>query len=271
MISIFSAVNRATILTALSAACLLASTSSHASQMMTGVELMDQINATLEKQSINGKPLVNPKQKFIACEEHLNIAPLFKSWKTVKLTCPSNDQWRLLVRVKMISADKTLSSGSASQDVIPLPKPKPASHKPQPTQTQAQAQAQAHHHLQAVALSRSLTKGEMITASDVIMIPITKQQNTGIFIDPDDLIGRRVKTAIHTNKPVYSHQLEPFYMVEQKKPVTIAFSHQGIYVEVAGVSLENGQFGEIIKVENLSSGKTVFGKVIANRKISPIH
>ena len=267
MISIFSAVNRATILTALSAACLLASTSSHASQMMTGVELMDQINATLEKQSINGKPLVNPKQKFIACEEHLNIAPLFKSWKTVKLTCPSNDQWRLLVRVKMISADKTLSSGSASQDVITLPKPKPATHKPQPTQTQAQA----HHHLQAVALSRSLTKGEMITASDVIMIPITKQQNTGIFIDPDDLIGRRVKTAIHTNKPVYSHQLEPFYMVEQKKPVTIAFSNQGIYVEVAGVSLENGQFGEIIKVENLSSGKTVFGKVIANRKISPIN
>jgi flagella basal body P-ring formation protein FlgA len=60
-------------------------------------------------------------------------------------------------------------------------------------------------------------------------------------------------------------------MVEQKQPVTIAFSHQGIYVEVSGVSLENGQFGEIIKVENLSSGKTVFGKVIANRKISPIH
>jgi flagella basal body P-ring formation protein FlgA len=60
-------------------------------------------------------------------------------------------------------------------------------------------------------------------------------------------------------------------MVEQKKPVTIAFSNQGIYVEVDGVSLENGQFGEIIKVENLSSGKTVFGKVIANRKISPIH
>ena len=263
MISIFSAVNRTTILTALSAACLLASTSSHASQMMTGVELMDQINVTLEKQSINGKPLVNPKQKFIACDEHLNIAPLFQSWKTVKLTCPSNDQWRLLVRVKMISDDKISSSGSSSQDVMPLPKPKPASHKPQP--------AQAHHHLKAVALSRSLTKGEMITASDVIMIPITKQQNTGIFIDPDDLIGRRVKTAIHTNKPVYSHQLEPSYMVEQKQPVTIAFSHQGIYVEVAGVSLENGQFGEIIKVENLSSGKTVFGKVIANRKISPIH
>ena len=261
MISIFSAVNRATILTALSAACLLASTSSHASQMMTGVELLDQINATLEKQSINGEPLVNPKQNFIACEEHLNIAPLFQSWKTLKLTCPSNDQWRLLVRVKMISADKISSSGSSSQDAIPVPKPKPASHKPQ----------QTHHHLQAVALSRSLAKGEVIIASDVIMIPITKQQNTGIFIDPDDLIGRRVKTAIHTNKPVYSHQLEPFYMVEQKKPVTIAFSHQGIYVEVAGVSLENGQFGEIIKVENLSSGKTVFGKVIANRKISPIH
>ena len=29
---------------------------------------------------------------------------------------------------------------------------------------------------------------------------------------------------------------------------------------MSGVSLENGQFGEVIKAENLSSGKTVFEK-----------
>ncbi len=68
---------------------------------MTGVELIDQINSTLEKHDINGTALVNPKQKFISCDENLYIHPLHDSWKTLKLTCPSNEQWRLLVRVKI--------------------------------------------------------------------------------------------------------------------------------------------------------------------------
>ncbi len=284
MTSIFSAVKRSSIL----AVVAVISTASHASQMtdeaslqlkaptlMTGVELINQINATLGKHDIDGNPLVNPKQKFIRCDHDFNIKPLFKSWKTIKLTCPSDDKWRLLVRVKINAFDNPLTTSDTNSDsmAIPLPKPKP---KPEISTAKSVSYAsqdapQSKHHLRAVALTRSMTKGEVISAADLMMISITPQQNTGIFIKPDDLIGRRVKTAIHANKPIYSHQLAPFYMVEQKKPVTIAFSHQGIYVEMTGVSLENGQFGEVIKVENLSSGKTVFGKVIGNRKISPIH
>ena len=284
MTSIFSAVKRSSIL----AVVAVISTASHASQMtdeaslqlkaptlMTGVELINQINATLGKHDIDGNPLVNPKQKFIRCDHDFNIKPLFKSWKTIKLTCPSDDKWRLLVRVKINAFDNPLTTSDTNSDsmAIPLPKPKP---KPEISTAKSVSYAsqdapQSKHHLRAVDLTRSMTKGEVISAADLMMISITPQQNTGIFIKPDDLIGRRVKTAIHANKPIYSHQLAPFYMVEQKKPVTIAFSHQGIYVEMTGVSLENGQFGEVIKVENLSSGKTVFGKVIGNRKISPIH
>ena len=282
MTSIFSAVKRSSIL----AVVAVISTASHASQMtdeaslqlkaptlMTGVELINQINATLGKHDIDGNPLVNPKQKFIRCDHDFNIKPLFKSWKTIKLTCPSDDKWRLLVRVKINAFDNPLTTSDTNSDsmAIPLPKPKPEISTAKSVSYASQDAPQSKHHLRAVALPRSMTKGEVISAADLMMISITPQQNTGIFIKPDDLIGRRVKTAIHANKPIYSHQLAPFYMVEQKKPVTIAFSHQGIYVEMNGVSLENGQFGEVIKVENLSSGKTVFGKVIGNRKISPIH
>jgi flagella basal body P-ring formation protein FlgA len=254
MTSIFSAVRLTLILIAIPAALAQASTASNGSKLMTGVELIDQINSTLAKHDINGAALVNPEQKFISCDDNLDIHPLHDSWKTLKLTCPSNDQWRLLVRVKIDT-----SGLSATQPII------------RPQGNLAKTKKKGDYHLYAVALNRSMTKGEVITASDLELMPITAQQKTGIFVDPDDLVGRRIKTAIHTQKPIYSHQLEPYYMVEQKKPVTIAFSHQGIYVEMIGVSLENGQFGEVIKVENLSSGKTVFGKVIGNRKISPIH
>lgn len=283
MTSIFSAAKRIIIW-----ACIAgASTASHAStssqnnqmadaltpELMTGVELINQINATLGKHEIDGNPLINPQQKFIRCDADFNIKPLFKSWKTVKLTCPSDDTWRLLVRVKMNAFDKPLASSDTNSNSMatPLPKPKPKISTAKSVSSVSHDAPQSKHHLQAVALTRSMTKGEVISAADLMMIAITPQQNTGIFMKPDDLIGRRVKTAIHANKPIYSHQLHPFYMVEQKKPVTIAFSQQGIYVEMSGISLENGQFGEVIKVENVSSGKTVFGKVIGNRKISPIY
>ena len=101
MTSIFSAVRLAFILIAIPAASVQASSAIQGSELMTGVELTDQINSTLEKHDINGTPLVNPKQKFIACDENLYIHPLHDSWKTLKLTCPSNEQWRLLVRVKI--------------------------------------------------------------------------------------------------------------------------------------------------------------------------
>ena len=72
-----------------------------------------------------------------------------------------------------------------------------------------------------------MAKGEVITEEDLEIIPISAQQNTGIFADPDDLVGRRIKTAIHTNKPIYRIDPNPIIW-SNKKPVTIAFSHQGI-------------------------------------------
>jgi flagella basal body P-ring formation protein FlgA len=122
----------------------------------------------------------------------------------------------------------------------------------------------------ALALRRSIVKGELIQAHDIITVPVSPQQNYAVFYNKEDLIGRRVRTPITAKDPIKSRQLEPRYLVEEGKPVTIAFSTGGIFVEMSGISLQNGQAGEVVKVENLSSGKTITGKVIGARKISPI-
>ena len=236
--------------------------------MMTGADINTQIRQHLKENNIKGEAMIKMEQKFLACDDALDIAPLFSNWKTLKLTCPSNDQWRLMVR--MVLDDDHMPSPTApavTSTSVAATTPAvaaPSSGKAVPLPPQGGG-------LRAVALRRSMTKGEIITRGDLMMIPISAQQNYGLFINPEDLIGRRIRTPVNATDPVRARQLEPRYLVEKNKLVTIAVSVNGLYVEMTGKALQDGQIGEVVKAENLSSGKTITGKVTGQRKISPLH
>lgn len=219
---------------------------------LTGDEIALHINRLLAKNQILGTPQLNLKEKHNPCPTRIAVAPLFNNWKTIKVTCPDNTQWRLLVRVEL--EDKNILSASASQ-----------------SSTSSQINDKQGTETEALALRRSMNKGEVILEGDVVMVPISAQQNYGVFQNTADVVGRLVRTPITAQAPIKSRQLEPKYLVEEKNPVIIVLSNNGIYVEMSGISLQNGQLGEAIKVENSSSGKTITGKVIGFRKISPMH
>jgi len=219
---------------------------------LTGGEIAKHIRGLLAENNISGTPQLNLKEKHNPCPEPVEAAPLFKNWKTIKVTCPANAQWRLLVRVEMDDEKIAPARNTA------------ISSSPEKAGRSAGTP-------RALALKRSMAKGEVILEDDVLMVPISAQQSYGVFLDAGDVIGRRVRTPISANAPIKSRQLEPKYLVEEKKPVIIALSSGGIYVEMSGISLQNGQLGEAVKVENLSSGKTITGKVTGLRKISPMH
>jgi len=222
-----------------------------AEQSLTGAEIDHVIKAELSRHQIAGQPQINPAEAHHPCPSGINVAPLFNSWKTIKVTCPDDPKWRFLVRVEMDQPHRKTAIRSTKKRTIKT-NDQPGS-------------------LTALALNRSVVKGEMIMAEDIIEVSISAQQNYGVFHSADDVIGRQVRTPITAKNPIKSRQLEPRYLVEEKKPVLIAYSQNGIYVEMSGISLQNGQSGEMVKVENLSSGKTIIGKVIGVRKISPMH
>jgi len=219
---------------------------------LTGGEIAQHIHALLAENNISGTAQLNLKEKHNPCPVPIAAAPLFKNWKTIKVTCPANTQWRLMVRVELdvkttaLVRKKTFSASPEKND-------------------------RADGTLRALALKRSMAKGEVILEDDVLMVPISARQGYGVFLNAGDVIGRRVRTPISAHAPIKSRQLEPKYLVEEKKPVIIALNTGGIYVEMSGISLQNGQLGEAVKVENISSGKTITGKVTGLRKISPMH
>ena len=247
--------------------CLLFSSWGHTSELMTGSDINDQIKQYLDQHHIQGTPVIRMEQKFLSCDEAFDIEPLFSNWKTLKLTCPGNAQWRLMVRMTLDDDTPIPTASGQTSTSVATPTPTvsvPSSGKAVPLPPQGEG-------LRAVALRRSMTKGEIITKGDLMMIPISAQQNYGLFINPEDLIGRRIRTPVNAADPVKARQLEPRYLVEKNKLVTIAVSVNGLYVEMTGKALQDGQIGEFVKAENLSSGKTITGKVTGQRKISPLH
>jgi flagella basal body P-ring formation protein FlgA len=81
------------------------------------------------------------------------------------------------------------------------------------------------------------------------------------------LIGRRAKTTIKALTPVFSRQLETNFMIEENMQVTIIHHGKHISVQMEGVALENGQYGDWINVKNRKSGRIILAKVIAEKKV----
>ena len=90
----------------------------------------------------------------------------------------------------------------------------------------------------------------------------------GAFFDPADLVGRRMKSSLTAQKPVLARHLHPDWMVEEGNEVLIVSAAGGISVDMLGFSLENGQIGDWVSVENASSGKTVRAKIIGEKKVA---
>jgi flagella basal body P-ring formation protein FlgA len=90
------------------------------------------------------------------------------------------------------------------------------------------------------ALRRSLRKGAVLTEDDVMMIPAPQKASTGLFTNASDVIGRTLTQTLGEGRAL------------------------------PGRAVGNGQLGDIIEVENVSSGEIIQGVVEGSEKIRPI-
>jgi len=65
------------------------------------------VGKELEAQGLQGEPKVSSARKFVNCGNALSVAPMFGSWKTVKVNCPGPAGWTLVVRTNLKSSVKT--------------------------------------------------------------------------------------------------------------------------------------------------------------------
>ena len=249
-------------------ATLLGSASAASAKDLSGVDVSRLIMERLAVEGLEGAPSIKPDRIFPACDSKPEIEPMFGSWNTVMVRCMAGSGWQFSIRTK-------LSSRPAP---VPVRDFRTGNGIETNMNSQAIERAVARNEsaervvdeVEIVALSRSVSRNDMIAASDLVMVAVSERNAMGAFFNPADVIGRRVKIGVGVNKPVMARHLYPNYLVEEGSEVLISSSAGGISVDMVGFALEDGQFGEWIGVENASSGKTIHGKIIGEKKVAVI-
>ena len=231
---------------------------------LDGADVSRLIMERLASEGLQGAPSVKPDRTFPACDSTPEIEPMFGSWSTVAVRCKAEPGWRFNIRTNLTSRPALVPIREFKKDI--KVKTGSQSHAIERAVSRGGTR-QIFDEIEVVALSRSMSRNDMIGADDLVMVAVSARNAMGAFFNPADVIGRRMKIGISMNQPVMARHLHPDYLVEEGNEVLISSSAGGISVDMIGYALENGQIGEWIGVENASSGKTIRGKITGEKKV----
>ena len=123
--------------------------------------------------------------------------------------------------------------------------------------------SQASIFLPAVFARQTIERGHTISAEQLTLqeLDIGKAPR-GFFNRLDQVVGMGAKRRIRANQALSPNVLTAPLLVKRGQQVKIIASHDGISASTLGEALENGALDAVIRVKNLSSGKTIDSKVL---------
>ena len=213
-----------------------------AGEMVSGAQLKDYVQTVLMSRGLQSAPVISDNRRFRACTAPLEVTPMFGGYKTVNLTCPDADGFKIAVRTQI---------GQVFAD------------QPEPVAPQTDVARLAKF----VVLTKSVQRGEIISAVDVMLVQRDANPGVGYFRDIDDVVGRKAKRAININQIIRSRHLAFDYAIQKDQSVIIESKNGPVTVVSAGIAIADAQLGERVKVKNNSSGLVVEGVAISAKKI----
>ena len=213
-----------------------------AGDFISGAELKDHVRSVLMARGLDSRPVMSDTRQFRACEASLQVTPMFGGYKTVRLTCPDIDGFKIAIRTQI------------------------ESFVDEATQTETYPSEEAGS-AKFVVLIKSVQKGEIIGAEDVRLVSRDANPGVGFFRDINDVVGRKAKQAININQIIRARHLELDYAIQRSQSVIIESKIGPVTVVSAGIAVDDAQLGELVKVKNNSSGLVVEGVAISEKKI----
>ncbi len=106
--------------------------------------------------------------------------------------------------------------------------------------------------------TRRIYPEEIVSEADITLVEMPLAR-LGAFTlqDVEQVEGMQVKRMLHPGRPVSRMSVEPPMVIEKGSRVTIELSYGGLTLNASGRSLEDAHLGEVIRVVNLSSNKTL--------------
>jgi len=208
-------------------------------RVWTGQDIAALVTGALELKGYQASPEIAPERVFFACDENPSVTPMFKSWGTVSVTCQAPRFWRIAVRTNLGNGTTT-AKGVTAESSAPR---------------------------QVVFLRVSLKRGEVIGTADVELRAVTAQARDHYFSDIADVLGRRMSSALGSDRVLLARHLQQRTAIEKGMRVTLEINSGALRIATAGEALEAGQLGELIRVRNKSSGRIVIGEVSSEKKL----
>jgi len=232
----------------------------HASRAITGADIADAIVQTLELEGEEAGPKILGTKKYFPCDAPLEILPMFGSWKTVRVNCVSPIPWKLIVRAQWPPKPETQTEQ----------KVEPAEPVPSKAPTKRPRSKPPVEMFNVVMLTRSVSKGDILTEEDVLVKSVREAKARGMIEDPARAIGRKMRQSVSSRRFLKPRHLEKNWMIEKDDIITMRVNTKGIEVLGVGIAQEPGQLGEIIRMRNASSGVLLRVKVTGDKNVDVI-
>lgn len=199
--------------------------------------------------SVNLAPL-DPRMQVKACEKPLAMDLPFGSFEKLRVRC-SQPAWQIYVRV-------SVQARQASKG----PSPAPSVPTVATAVTDAKASA-APEKRQVLVANMPLYKGQFLNESHVRVAEVdSKGLNGQILESVTQVMHAELIRDVRPDAPLRSQDIRPMVLVKRGQMVLISVGQaQGFQISARVEAMQDGRFGDQIKLKNKESGRILTGQV----------
>lgn len=112
-------------------------------------------------------------------------------------------------------------------------------------------------------LKSSLRNGRIIEQSDIQLVP-KRIATLGkeVILDPHNIIGKTPDRYLVAQKPIREDDITAPRMIQRGQKITLLHQQGALQLSAMGKSMEDGSKGDIVRVINSDSNKSLRGEVI---------
>lgn len=123
-----------------------------------------------------------------------------------------------------------------------------------------------HAMVEIPVLKTGARRGETIGQNDIAMMPVRADFVTdAMIVSKSEVIGMTPRKIIRGNAPIARNDLDKPIMVERGELVTMNLSNGGIKITALAKALEAGTKGDVIRLMNIDSKRTIEAQITGTR------
>ena len=117
-------------------------------------------------------------------------------------------------------------------------------------------------------LKEALRNGAVLSIRDIDFVDMPEYKiNHDVILDAEDLVGMTPRRMIMATKPITERDIEAPMLVQRGQTVTMVFESGSLFLTAQGRALQNGAKGDLIRVVNDNSSRTVTAMIAGDQEV----